>query len=516
MSLLIILLTGLSTSSFFLDNYLSEKIDKNKHNLTQLNFALAHDNLTALRFTWEKSEFHSKHWLRLATKLAKTQGEVAYQLANYYQSQPERAIFWYKNAIRLKHFAGSIALAQYYFKQEKLNEATDVLATLPIKLSEKLSRAANILKINIAINQGNIVSVEQLINEHVIQLQSTLTGRLLLMDIEKYQLLAKINPITNSGLMATKCDNSIQLFATNLNHLKRLERLITEFKAQVLNQAVCFSPVRYLPINALDCNFEQDSAIRCDELNWQPWADTINTRYIGVMLPKGGANVHLGILYFDAQDSVDVVAHEISHLMGFIDEYPLVAEHVKCRSNQQTIFSQNISVLKKYYKGEQKAVRSRVMKQIAWAKHIKTTTPILHPADQLKDQLNDQQYWQLGTPNEYQDEVGVFNAQTCEHISTQDKNSFSAFKPLSQRTKLQYFALDFPPLYSQLILENPRQYIMPSFHYNIALAYFQQSDFRQNTHQQKYIEKANYWLKQAANWEQNKNRRKRVRHGKFE
>ena len=141
------------------------------------------------------------------------------------------------------------------------------------------------------------------------------------------------------------------------------------------------------------------------------------------------------------------------------------------------------------------------MKQIAWAKYIKATTPIL----QSVNHLNDKQYWQLGTPKAYQNEIGLFKAQTCEHSEEQEKNSFSAYKAVSQRTKLQYFALDFPSLYAELLQENPQQYLMPSFHYNIALAYYQQHD----------MEQATAWLEQAARWENDVSRRKKVRQGNF-
>ena len=525
MSLLIIMLTGLSTSSFFLNDYLTKTINKNKHNLAQLNFALERNNLAALRFAWKNSQLHRKQWLNLAKKLAKTQGEVAYQLAHYYQdkpdSAPEQATFWYKNAIRLKYFPASITLAQHYFEQEQLDKAAKILAVLPPELSEKLSIKVNMLTINIAINQGKLVEIKQMIDHYAAQLQTTPTGQLLLTDIKKYQLLPNASRANESEQVIERCDNSIQFFATNLKHLKRLESLIKEVKDQALGRVVCFSPVRYLPINALDCHHEQEQAIRCDERDWQPWASTINTRYIGLMLPKGGANVHLGVLYFDAQDNADVITHEISHLLGFIDEYPLVAEHVKCRSSQSKQFSHNISVLKKFYQGEQKTVRGIVMKQIAWAKYIKATTPILQPVNHL----NNQQYWQLGTPKTHQNEIGLFKAQTCEHSEEQEKNSFSAYKAVSKRTKLQYFALDFPSLYAELLQENPQQYLMPSFHYNIALAYFQQSSVQQssvrqssvrlNYSQQRSLEQANYWLEHAARWEQDVNRRKRVRQGKF-
>ena len=125
--------------------------------------------------------------------------------------------------------------------------------------------------------------------------------------------------------------------------------------------------VRYIPINELDCNNDPQKAITCNEVQWELRAKTINTRYVGLMLPEGGANVHLGMLYFDAQDSVDVFAHEISHLLGFVDEYALTPEHSICQQPQKEIFSQNISVLKNRYQGNRKEVRVKVLKQLAWA-----------------------------------------------------------------------------------------------------------------------------------------------------
>jgi len=501
MSLSIILLTGLSTSSFFLSDYLTKRIIKNKHNTAQLSFAIEQENIVALRFAWEKTLKHSEQWLKLAKALAKTQGDAAYQLAVHYKNKPKQAIFWFKSAIRLNSQNASIALSQLYFHQGDLAEASKVLAALPTDIVEALHMKSLVLKVRIATAQGNVADVEKIVNKYAQQFQKTEEGRLLLEDIQKYQVQLSDNQNTKPNKLILNCDNSIQLFATNLNHLKRLESVISDFTEQALNNYVCFSPVRYMPINSLDCSYEQEQAIRCDELSWQSWASSINTRYVGIMLPKGGANVHLGVLYFDAQDNVNVVAHEISHLLGFIDEYPLVADHVTCRDSQQKPFSQNISVLKKYYQGEQKNIRTQVLKQIAWAKHIKINTPILQPVTRLGGEKN----WQLGTPEKYKDEIGLFHAQTCDNSLAQLNGDFSAFKPVSQRTKLQYFALDFPELYLKMLQENSRQYSMPSFHYNIALSYFQQRN----------IEQANYWLKQAENWESDIIRRQKARLGSF-
>ena len=103
MSLSIFLLTGISTSSFFLNKYLTQVIVKNEHSANQLSFAIKQKNLAALSFVWKESTLYSQQWLTLGKELAKTQGDAAYQLAQYYQNrkEPQHAIFWYKNAIRL-------------------------------------------------------------------------------------------------------------------------------------------------------------------------------------------------------------------------------------------------------------------------------------------------------------------------------------------------------------------------------------------------------------------------------
>jgi hypothetical protein len=46
---------------------------------------------------------------------------------------------------------------------------------------------------------------------------------------------------------------------------------------------------------------------------------------------------------------------------------------------------------------------------------------------------------------------------------------------------------------------------MPSFHYNIALAYYQQNN----------IEQAKYWLGKAVSWESDDSREKKIRQGDF-
>jgi hypothetical protein len=507
LSLLVFLLTGLSTSSFFLDKYLTNTIIKNEYNNAQFNFAIKHGNLSALHIAIEQSLLHGEEWLKLMKILAETQGKPAYILANYYQSEPKRAIFWYKAAIRLSYIPAYTALAQYYFIQEELSEASQILSSIP---KEKLTTEHIIVIINIAINQGRVRDVIKLISQYQKQLELIEEGQLLLSKIIKYQITSNSNQYSLTEIMANQCDNSIQLFATNLKHLNQLEQLIKGVKAQPINKFVCFSPIRYMAVDSLDCTNEKNKAIQCNEVNWGHWSESINTRYVGIMLPQGGANVHLGIIYIDAKDTADVLAHEISHLLGFVDEYPLPSAHVKCQAIQGSVFSPNISVLNNYYEGSRETIRANIIKQVSWGEYINVNTPVLQEVMGLDGKLG----WKLGTPKSYSDDVGIFKALSCDNSSEQLNIDFSAFKAVSYRTKLQYFALDFPELYSNLIEDNPTKYIMPSFHYNIAVAYAQKHSEQQSL-EQNNIEIINVWLEQAEGWEQSIERRKRLRQGAY-
>jgi TPR repeat protein len=505
-SLLVFPFIGLSTSSFFLSEYLAQKISANEYNKAQLSFALKQENTEALTLAWNKTPHHSFQWQKIAKILAKSQGNPAYQLAVFHHDNLDKAIFWYKTSIRHEYFKASIALAQLYFQQDKLIEAKDVLEALPKKLSQTLAVDSIVLKTNIALNQGRVNDANEIISNNGRLLQKTESGRLYLAKLKKYEVALNSKQTLKPNLTMDSCENSIQLFATNINHLEHLDNLIIDFKKLSLSEFVCFSSVRYIPISLLDCNDDEGSAISCDERNWKLLATTINKRYVGVMLPRGGANVHFGILYFDAQDTVDVVAHEISHLLGFIDEYPLRAEHVKCQSTQKEVFSHNIAVLKNRYQGEQKLIRSQVLENLAWSKYIKKSTPVLQS---VKD-ISGNRYWQLGTPDNFKHEIGLFNAKTCDESIYKLKGEFSAFKPIVSRTKLEYSELIFPQLYEFLLKDNQKLLRMPSFHYNIALAYFQHPSLDKNN-----IDQASYWLEKAAEWESELERNTKIRQGEF-
>lgn len=496
------ILLSAPSSSFLLSKYLTTQISAGIVTETEFEFALKQKNEAAMLYAWQQSEKHSQTWLVLAKQLAKTQGQAAYQLALFYQKHhlTPQAITWYQQAIRHKFSPAYVALAKYYFEHDQLAQADEVLTRLEITDVDPSYISVQILNIHLAITRGETSFIQQKVSSFSELLKISEQGRDLLENIINYQVL-NVDDITKEPPL---CANSIQLFATNFKHLQRLESLIKGIEEHALNEYVCFSPVRYIALGSLACVTEQSHAIQCNEKNWQYFADSINTRFVGLLLPEGGANVHMGALYIDANDTVDVFIHEVSHLLGFVDEYSLAKEHAVCSVIQRQAFSENIAVLAGTYQGSRSIVRAKILQQLSWGHRVNDSTPILQLTKKMG--LNKPQQWLLGTPSQFKHEIGVFTGKTCSNvISNNDSVVINAYKPLMQSTKMEYYSLDFPKTYLSFLQENTFRFLMPSFHYNIALAFSQQGD----------VEQASYWFKQSAMWEREPSRKEKILQGNF-
>ncbi|KGJ87778.1 Tetratricopeptide TPR_2 repeat-containing protein [Colwellia psychrerythraea] len=517
------LMTFLSTSSFFLSDYLTEQLEGNNYRIGQFNYALKSKNIAALTLAEDKADYGSMNWLALNQALAKSKKSSALELGYWYEQQDQykssttlfnTAIMWFEQAIRLNSQQGVVTLAQLYFQQGKLSKAQATLQRLSVNINENhLVTTALVLRIKIAVALGNVDQVEKLIGSYVFNIADTNQIKSLFYDLKRYAViknktLMKSNVRGNKSLQLSaslSCTTSLQLFATNLSHLKHLDQLIKAFKEKLpLAKYICLPAPRYISVKQLDCMTYSNKAINCDETKWQSIATEVDSRHIGLMLNKGGANVHLGILYFDIEDNVNVFSHEVSHLLGFVDEYPLRKGHKKCQRIQQRPFAHNIAVLQSYYQGEQQELRARILKEIPWSASIKADTPIMQ---RVYINSNMQKNWQLGTPIEFKQHVGLHFSESCQNSSFVNNlsSNITAFKPLSRRTQLRYFANDFPEEYLTLLEAKPSTYLMPSFHYNIALALFKQGN----------IVDAKYWLLQASKWENDPMKKSRIFKGAF-
>ena len=456
------------SDSFFFSQYISNRIAINDVKESEVLYAIRQDIKKAIEYRFSTTETHSNEWFYLAKKLAETDRNIAYDLATIYHIEEDmsQARFWYHKAALLKHKKALTELIDLYLAADELLLAKDLLLSLQDdnNLIEPL--------VEIAIALGDMQLLNKLISSINIK-----TNYQLVNDVYKYKIdyfqrhknFGKMNSVqqspTKKNIVKTQdwsgevkaCSNSIQLFATNLNNLRKLDRLINQVKLHPITQYLCFEVPRYIPIEHLNCNFEEDKAIRCDDIIWSWFTPEISTRYIGLMLNRGGANVDNGIMYLDAFDDKNVFIHELSHFLGFVDEYALPKNHKACQQPQKTNFSYNVSVLKPFYKGSKEEVLSIIEKQIPWFALINKDTPILK-------KIGDK--WQVGTPQHYSNNnkqsIGLFKAETCNTKNVQ------AFKPIPKKTNLQYYEQPFIPLYVELLKLKPEHYLMPSYHYNIA------------------------------------------------
>ena len=514
-------MTFLSSSSFFLHEYLSSRINDNNYTQAQLTYAVNKNYDAALLKESKKFSYGSDDWQIIHRKLARTISDSALILGQWNQNLVKKtsseeythlAIMWFKQAIRLGSQEATVALAQLYFDRGDIVQSQKTLVLLSNLSTENKSQlAAQNLHINLAIHLGDINAVKLLVESDIFKVVSSNKSDYLLTEIKRYNVLGDAPKISSTQPMlpSISCITSVQLFATNLSHLRHLERLIDSFQSQqVLSPFICLPTPQYISKHNVECLAETKQAISCNEARWQVIAQQVDTRHIGLMLDEGGANVHLGIVYFDQDDNAEVFSHELSHLLGFVDEYPLAKGHIKCQAVQEAPFSHNIAVLHQYYQGEKQAVRERILSDVAWAHHIKESTPILQA-----DIEGGHKRWLLGTPAAYKTQVGIHLAESCQKAEQQNHQLikissaplYAAFKPLSQGTQLKYFANSFPAEYLTMLKESPEVYRMPSFHYNIALALYNQG---------KIID-AKYWLAQSAKWETIALRKSNILKGNF-
>ncbi|MDO6445919.1 hypothetical protein Q4493_09060 [Colwellia sp. 1_MG-2023] len=465
------LVLAITVSSFFLPRLLTYVLNQNTQNETVLSFSKVLNLPAYFHHQRRNTPIGSFIWLKNTVALLDENPQFTVEIADYYldEKQTTKAIFWYQQAVKNGIDKVRATLATLYYQQQKYQQAKAVLTPiLTVSNSDHIEASLELL-IEIALIEGDIATVTQLTAE----LKKIKPHHELIDELNQYQLFAHVNSKQTStstkrltdvdwlGNMTKTCETSIQFYATNLNDLRYLTGLIEQVNLRPLSNYTCFKPVRYIPLQVLECNHDNEDAITCNEAIWQSYKRQITTRYIGVMVPEGGAKVHNGIMYLDNKDTVDVFAHELAHLLGFIDEYSLPLNHSRCSKPQDKAFSHNVAVLPKVYRGNKTEIRKQVLKQLPWRSFIKDETPI------FTQQGN---YWVLGTPMNFKGEVGVFKSETCQKVSADPAINLQAYKPLSKRTSLNYFELGFPALYQRLLAKETRKFLMPSFHLNIEKA----------------------------------------------
>lgn len=482
----------IASSSFSLSEYLIQKISTKNATANQLNYATSLGITSAEVITFRQSVSGSKKWIDSAISLAAKQPYYNWVLAEHYRkiNNKRDQQFWANQALKKGYYLAILNQAEIIDSQGKYHVAKQRIQPLIDAYPEAVSLATRL-----AIKNGDTTYLEQLLT----RLDRNIDNPLLTA-ISHYQVIENDEYISSeiSDTVAPKCESHIQFFASSLEQLSLVENTIKAIQQQPLfKQQFCFKTPRYIPSNMLNCQHDTKQAIQCDESIWQNVNIDPDVKYLAVVAPKGNANVNHGILYLDEFDSQQVIEHELLHLIGFIDEYPLPRRHSACdlkhwRDDQLAVepIAKNIVVTREHQIAQNEETRKSILKHIPWAHLIKPSTPLLH---------HTRHGWQFGTPDEFNQEVGLFSANTCNNHSN------IAFKPLSSVSKLQYFEESLPYIYSDVQLNNESVFNMPSYHYNVALAHKDKEQRQQ----------AKIWFERAADHEKKLERQELISHGVF-
>ncbi|WP_371189326.1 hypothetical protein [Thalassotalea maritima] len=429
----------LSASSFSLYDLLSKKIAAKGYSSAQLELAIKHDVTEALRVDIENHKTGSRTWLALAKKLARTDADFAWQLHHYYQAHNVRNSAYFKNRALAMGFKPAVI-------DQAQQLATRGSYVAALKLLQPLDDETKFeLALDYVIASGSTERITKLLSE-----SSKYLNKQRLTELQRYHIIKTANTREEK----VYCPYPVQFFATTLGHLQKIDEHIKQLEKQpALSQYFCFLTPKYIAKQNLQCTNDASTRLTCSFNQIAIAKIANNVRYVGVLATQGIANVNNGMIFIDQHDTLDVFEHELWHLLGFIDEYPLPELHGAC--DRAGSPSHNIVVTtKRYFTNEQEA-RQWLKEHVQWSSLILPTTPI---------GMNTAQGFRLGTPLDYRVHVGLYPARTCDHSN----NALQAYKPVYSYSKMEYYETLFPADYLALFKLAPTRYLMPSYQHFLA------------------------------------------------
>lgn len=501
----------LSASSFSLIDTLNkmlasgeyQKEPKRYHSQYMLSLNLG---LPAAQYQHLKDlDYGSFKWRLLAEKLARSDADIAWQLAQYYADKQHQRNYqyWFTKSLELGSVDALIANIKRNLKEHSSQD--DYLsAKASLALLINSNEDALILSTHLAIEYND----QHQLNLNLKQL-NTEKGLHLLSLINHYKIYNNSHANNGSNQISAVdlhnqkyaqvkpaiCQNKMQFFATSIQALTRLEKLINSIaKDSFYGKKFCFSTPRFISRSELNCTNSNSQRIQCDESIWQTKTIESDVKYLGILVDSGGANVNHGILYIDQQDNKQVLEHELMHLVGFIDEYPLTVTHDACANPKNTAIANNILLSHQQYFDDEHHAREALLDQIPWRDLIVADTPLTSPV-----KVNNTIMYKLGTPRTHKNRVGLFPADTCS------RHNVLSFKPLHATTKLEFFEEKLPKEYQELSIISADNYNMPSYQYNIGLSLNKQANRAL----------ASKWFIQSAKFEKNEERQKVISRGGF-
>ncbi|WP_147301959.1 hypothetical protein [Thalassotalea euphylliae] len=448
------------SSSFSFYDYFDRLTLNQEPDITLQTFALKQNHSKAHFFNFANSDEGSVSWLNSGVRLARNDPMIStdigsWHLAQGHFTQAERYLMQ-GHLQGIDEATGKLlALWQENEEHSKINELdVGVIANWDLDIAAA--------KVNGLMATGEQAKLTLLAAKF--RAQTHLLP--LYYELVEFKVISQAEPLPrfNADLDPSKCPLSITLLANQLGDLRRWQQLAKEYQKSNLNQFLCIADVRYVKPFTDACELETKTPIRCNEARLASELTSlahVPSDYIALMLPKGGANVHMGILYLDRADDGKIFTHEVAHLLGFVDEYKLKQTHPVCQSTNSEL-SWNIATVSTNTVSEG-YVSLQQLEKLPWYTQIAPTISANQANQAKQTNLTKIPVNQALTP----EGVGVFVADTC-----MESKSVTALKPLQRNTMMNNHDYPLPPLYVHLLGQNLSRFKMPSYHYNFGVAMY--------------------------------------------
>lgn len=240
-------------------------------------------------------------------------------------------------------------------------------------------------------------------------------------------------PFTKLKLQHKQCALRLQPVVTTLHTARQWAMLLQQWQQdrQLSALQLCFNPPQFIDSQQLACTEQVGRRIRCQADALVPVVLQGKATQLVVLAGMGRASYNNGWLQLPVDASLALLRHEISHLFGFLDEYPLPAEVAS-----------------------EECVTGRITPNLLFSKH------------DLPAYLK---YWQLSAH-----QIQLTPVHTCQHQGR------LAYRVVAADSHLLHYELAMPALYLKLMQQQLKQpqLLMPVQYYFAFLAR-QQQDWQQ-------------------------------------
>lgn len=165
------------------------------------------------------------------------------------------------------------------------------------------------------------------------------------------QLGSKLSPhqaMQNMAPSSAHCSLTIQPIVSTILELQQWQRLHDAWRHDEFLQSlpVCFLAVQRLDAAILKCSDTPTKRLRCDLPALQQLVKLGHFNQLLILSGRGAANFDNGVLQLPTYADIELLRHEFSHILGFIDEYALAPAVAKaeCREGRITpnvLFEEN-------------------------------------------------------------------------------------------------------------------------------------------------------------------------------